>query len=392
MEYLLALFDEPCGFNIGDFLLARRQTLVNAALARSSQGGDFGLPLLGRSGLARLRLRHLSFGVRVPRAPFDHQRSETPRACSLVMCCPGFSHGTSIEVSPSHSPTTVPPASAEGSAFVAAAINHPGDTASDLSRSGDLSVFIERPTDIKRLIDFMIDASPAASRIDVERIGFFGFSQGGYTGLVLVGANPDWAGARALCQQSSSHICEQIHREEFLAQPLTHDSRIKAAVLGDPLTILFTTDSFAGQSADPTLGIGAWRRRRNAPHGRHSRQRPPGETRVSCGPELGTFCLSRPLPASIGQGPTRGLQGCAGLRPRRIPSAAGYGCAGVFPYALRRSLDSRLQRRRRATGVWRADLSVRFDRDESCPIIDSDTTTEDADGNDHRRRRDCRNL
>jgi predicted dienelactone hydrolase len=44
--------------------------------------------------------------------------------------------------------------------FVAVAINHPGDTTSDMSRSGDLSVFIERPTDIKRLIDFMIDASP----------------------------------------------------------------------------------------------------------------------------------------------------------------------------------------------------------------------------------------
>jgi predicted dienelactone hydrolase len=84
--------------------------------------------------------------------------------------------------------------------FVAAAINHSGDTASDMSRSGDLSVFIERPTDIKRLIDFMIDAWPAASRIDRSRIGFFGFSRGGYTGLVLVGANPDWTRAADLCE------------------------------------------------------------------------------------------------------------------------------------------------------------------------------------------------
>jgi len=91
----------------------------------------------------------------------------------------------------------------------------------------------------------MINASPAASRIDVEQIGFFGFSRGGYTGLVLVGANPDWAGASALCQQSPSHICEQVHRKEFPAQPLTHDLRIKAAVIADPLAILFTTDSFA---------------------------------------------------------------------------------------------------------------------------------------------------
>ena len=83
--------------------------------------------------------------------------------------------------------------------FVAAAINHPGDTASDLSRSDDLSVFIERPNDIKRLVDFMIGASPAASNIDPDRIGFFGFSRGGYQGLVLVGAKPNRATAASSC-------------------------------------------------------------------------------------------------------------------------------------------------------------------------------------------------
>src|ERR1700730_2658538 len=67
--------------------------------------------------------------------------------------------------------------------FIVAAISHPGDTVSDMSRSGDLSVMIERPTDIKRLIDFMVGTSPAASKIDPERISFFGFSRGGYTGL-----------------------------------------------------------------------------------------------------------------------------------------------------------------------------------------------------------------
>jgi predicted dienelactone hydrolase len=66
----------------------------------------------------------------------------------------------------------------------------------------------------------MIGASPAAANIDADRIGFFGFSRGGYTGLVLVGANPDWALATAVCEQSSSHVCE-IHRKEFPAQPLT---------------------------------------------------------------------------------------------------------------------------------------------------------------------------
>jgi predicted dienelactone hydrolase len=114
-----------------------------------------------------------------------------------------------------------------------------------MSRSGDLSAFVERPTDIKRLIDFMVGPSPIAAKIDPERIGFFGFSRGGYTGLVLIGANPDWAIAAALCQQSSAPICEQIRRQEFPVQPLAHDPRIKVAVIADPLTILFSADSFA---------------------------------------------------------------------------------------------------------------------------------------------------
>ena len=127
--------------------------------------------------------------------------------------------------------------------FVAAAINHPGDTTSDMSRSDDLSVFIERPNDIKRLIDFMIGASPAASNIDPDRIGYFGFSRGGYTGLVLVGAKADWATAAALCEQSSSRICGQIRAKEYPEQPLTHDPRIKSAVIADPLALWFTADS-----------------------------------------------------------------------------------------------------------------------------------------------------
>jgi predicted dienelactone hydrolase len=79
--------------------------------------------------------------------------------------------------------------------FIVAAINHPGDNFGDRSREGDLSAFATRPTDIKRLIDFMLGTSPAAPKINSERIGVFGFSAGGYTALVLIGANPDWAGA-----------------------------------------------------------------------------------------------------------------------------------------------------------------------------------------------------
>jgi predicted dienelactone hydrolase len=129
--------------------------------------------------------------------------------------------------------------------FVVAAINHPGDSFRDMSRADSLSAYVERPTDIKRLVGFMLGASPAGANIDQERIGFFGFSRGGYTGLVLIGANPDWAAVTAFCQQSSSALCEQIRRKEFPAQPLAHDPRIKAAVIADPLAVFFTAAALA---------------------------------------------------------------------------------------------------------------------------------------------------
>jgi predicted dienelactone hydrolase len=127
--------------------------------------------------------------------------------------------------------------------FVVAAINHPGDSGSDLSRTDDLSIYVQRPNDIKRLIDFMLGEPAFASHIDRERIGLFGFSRGGYTALAAIGANPDWASVTDLCQQFKTRVCEQIRAKQFPGT-VTHDSRIKAAVIADPLSVFFTANSF----------------------------------------------------------------------------------------------------------------------------------------------------
>ncbi|RKP47163.1 alpha/beta hydrolase family protein [Pararobbsia silviterrae] len=127
--------------------------------------------------------------------------------------------------------------------FVVAAINHPGDTFSDMSRAGELSEFVERPTDIKRLIDYMLSAAPDAANIDPQRIGFFGFSRGGYTGLVLAGGIPDFLHADVPCTDPNAPICEQLQRQEVSVGPLTHDARIKAFVLADPLNVFPTAES-----------------------------------------------------------------------------------------------------------------------------------------------------
>lgn len=128
--------------------------------------------------------------------------------------------------------------------FVVAAINHPGDTGTDMSRAEDLTEIVERPVDIKRLVDFMLGASPAAAKIDPARVGLFGFSRGGYTGLAVIGADADWDNVTRRCEGATIHICDQVRSKEY-PDHLTHDPRVKAAVIANPLAVYFTAASFA---------------------------------------------------------------------------------------------------------------------------------------------------
>lgn len=107
--------------------------------------------------------------------------------------------------------------------FVVVALNHPDDTTANKDRAANAAALISRPTDVKRLIDFMLGGWPDAARIDQQRIGFFGFSRGGYTGLVIAGATPN--------------------RWRVQAPAWVHDARVKAVVIADPLSIFPTQDS-----------------------------------------------------------------------------------------------------------------------------------------------------
>lgn len=120
--------------------------------------------------------------------------------------------------------------------FVVAAVNHPVDTGSgDMTRADTLSVLIERPADIKRLIDYMLDVSPYRAQLDPDKIGFFGFSRGGYTGLVVAGANPDIRKAIAFCSaEPRKPSCGELQRNEIPTQAPVHDPRVKALVIADP--------------------------------------------------------------------------------------------------------------------------------------------------------------
>ena len=92
-----------------------------------------------------------------------------------------------------------------------AAIDHPGDNVADRSRIDALSILIDRPADIRRLTDFMLDAWPEAAKLDRTLIGFFGFSRGAYTGLVIAGGRLDILGIASLCSEGSlDGMCAEI--------------------------------------------------------------------------------------------------------------------------------------------------------------------------------------
>ncbi len=126
--------------------------------------------------------------------------------------------------------------------FVVAAINHPGDNGNDSSKKDDLSSYVSRPADMVRLLDFVLHDWKDRAVIDAARIGLFGFSKGGYTGLALIGAAPDFDRVARGCMDASK-FCEQIRSGNIPA--LAQDTRIRAAVIADPIPGFFTQSNLA---------------------------------------------------------------------------------------------------------------------------------------------------
>lgn len=70
--------------------------------------------------------------------------------------------------------------------YIVVGIDHYGNTWKDYSEKISTEYW-NRPVDISRTIDYLLEDSQFASMIDPERIGFAGFSMGGFTGIWLAG-------------------------------------------------------------------------------------------------------------------------------------------------------------------------------------------------------------
>ena len=121
--------------------------------------------------------------------------------------------------------------------FAVVSLNHTQDSVlsyNDKSAS-DISPFLVRPIDIKRVMDALLLHPQPGLNIDRNRIGFFGFSRGGYTGLVLAGAVPDFHHPAFPCVEKIP-LCREMSDNDIPPHPAGYEPRIKAFILADPLS------------------------------------------------------------------------------------------------------------------------------------------------------------
>lgn len=154
-----------------------------------------------------------------------------------------------------------------GHGFVVATITHPGDNFRDSSLDGHAEVWGGRPVQISAAIDALLRDPHWSPLIAADRIGVAGFSNGGYTALMLVGAKahvPRFAdycrryAHDAMCAGADAYRSEAARRGQTIEQFLqgiqdhlgdwgrTSDPRVKSAFAMAPMSVMFDADSLSG--------------------------------------------------------------------------------------------------------------------------------------------------
>lgn len=125
--------------------------------------------------------------------------------------------------------------------FVVAAVRHTGDNYRDDSYVGHGKHLSGRPRHVSRVIDYMLRQWSGHDRIDPARIGLFGHSAGGFTGLVVAGGEPDLRKVAEHCRaEPGAWDCgylksRGIQPGRFAGPPAwDHDPRVKAVSIAAP--------------------------------------------------------------------------------------------------------------------------------------------------------------
>lgn len=150
--------------------------------------------------------------------------------------------------------------------FVVATLNHPKDYFRDTSGVGHIEVLAGRPIQVKSTITTLLDDPRWKSLIDASRIGVAGFSAGGYTSLMVAGAQPRFERFIRFCDRypDDKDVCgkaaefradaarqgktpEQVLNDmqgELGRYGDTADPRVKAIFAMAPLSMIFDEHGF----------------------------------------------------------------------------------------------------------------------------------------------------
>jgi predicted dienelactone hydrolase len=142
--------------------------------------------------------------------------------------------------------------------FVAATLQHPKDNYLDRSGNGHAAVLGGRPIQVSATISMLLDDPHWKTLIDPDRIGAAGFSAGGYTVLLLVGAVPRFDRLIGYCAhhpKDKDDICGFIKKLPAQGQTVKDyldavqkdytrwgepdDPRVKAAFAMAPFSLVF---------------------------------------------------------------------------------------------------------------------------------------------------------
>lgn len=154
--------------------------------------------------------------------------------------------------------------------FVVAVPEHPGSNSQQLQAliSGSASQvtapaeFIDRPLDVTYLLDELEELSQSDTlfrgRMDVQRVGIIGQSMGGYTALVLAGAQINFERLEAECTENTFNLslllqCRALDLPPFL--PDLQDERVKAVIAINPIGSSLLGEEDYGAIQTPVMMI-----------------------------------------------------------------------------------------------------------------------------------------
>src|SRR5690348_15741780 len=138
--------------------------------------------------------------------------------------------------------------------FIVATFEQPGDNFHDQSGSAKSTVLVGRAVEVRAVIDTLLSDTRWKALIDPARIGVAGFSAGGYTSLLVVGAKPRFDLFVGYCHRhpDDDETCGPAKKlgaraVEVLADIQhdltrwgdTADPRVKAAFVMAPLSLVF---------------------------------------------------------------------------------------------------------------------------------------------------------